>query len=439
MIGGVLLSPLTLLERTRGRKRIALAFVYLLILMVLAVLAWRALSLRELPDIGEPVDPSEFAVRVPEDRNAFTLYKQASAVYRDTSRDEYRVDPSAWKVTDWSQADPVVRRWVEDNREALGLWLRGSERDEAQLFDPHTVTFMTILTPINDLRAFERMAVLEASRRMGEGDVAGAWELYRGVLRASRHAGMRGSTIQRLIGMAMVRQVMPAVEVWLADPRVDAALLRRALDDVKAVEAMTPPNSEAVKVEYLMVRNELMMPERFGETTRSIRSHSTKPLDHFPGAARAYLWLKREPERGLRLLRLLFASWLSHCDKPPARRAKMVTLKSGYGFYPPAPDAPRAVRAFGPDDFESWFASTADFIANYSPSISQIQGALDGDRQRLGTLKLGLAVALYEREHGGPPKKLEALVGPYLEQLPEGYRGMDGPERVDEAKAAGKR
>ncbi len=203
-VAGVLLAPLTWLERTRGRKRIALVFLYVLILAILGVLAWRAMSLRALPDIGDPVDDSEFTGRVPEEENAFTLYRKASEIYKRTDREEYRVDPAAWKVTDWSQADPVVRRWVEDNREALRLWLEGSERDEAQLIDPRTVTSSTRTDPVWDLRDFARMAVLEASRRMGEGDVAGAWELYRGVLRASRHVGMRGTGMQRIIGATMV-------------------------------------------------------------------------------------------------------------------------------------------------------------------------------------------------------------------------------------------
>ena len=42
------------------------------------------------------------------------------------------------------------------------------------------------------------------------------------------------------------------IEHWAADPRVDAGLLRKALDDTLAADAMTPPLSEALKLDYLM-------------------------------------------------------------------------------------------------------------------------------------------------------------------------------------------
>ncbi len=126
-------------------------------------------------------------------------------------------------------------------------------------------------------------------------------------------------------------------------------------------------------------------------------------------------------------MRLIYADWLAHCDRPPSRRPAMVTTASGYEFYPPAHDAPRVLRSFGPAELDAWLESSV-FVRIYRPFIRGLQGAFDGDRQKLATLQLALALALYEWEHGGPPKKLEELVGPYLEQLPEGYREVEGEE-----------
>ncbi len=58
------------------------------------------------------------------------------------------------------------------------------------------------------------------------------------------------------------------------DSRVDATMLRRALEDVRAVGALTPPNSETVKIEYLSQHKELMTNEAFEQTVSSIRSSS---------------------------------------------------------------------------------------------------------------------------------------------------------------------
>jgi hypothetical protein len=78
-------------------------------------------------------------------------------------------------------------------------------------------------------------------------------------------------------------------------------------------------------------------------------------------------------------------------------------------------------------DLASWFASSR-LIREYSPSIGPLQGAFDSDRRVLGSLTLSLAERLYEREHGQPPATLGALVGPYLDRLPEGYTSLDQPE-----------
>lgn len=422
-----LTSPLTLLERTRGRWRFALVLLYLVVAAVLGVLAWRALSLRGLPDIGDPFDPASLGPAVPQDRNAFALYRRASEALRRPGPPDYQADPDAWKVTDWATLDPAIRRWAEDNREALGLWMEGSERPEAQLIDPRAVTFSTLLGPAQDLRDLARLAILDASRRLGEGDVAGAWADYRAVLRASRHAGMRGTAIQRLIGLAIVRQVRPEVESWMADPRVDAPLLRRALAELRQVQAMTARNSEAVGIEYLMLRNELGRPESRESILRDLRSGSGETLYYLPGGAEAYLWLKREPERSLRIVEHVFAGWLAHCDTPPPGRPAMVQAAAGIDLYPPAADGPRGVRSLGPSELGPWLESSV-FARMYLPAMTSLQGALDGDRQTLATLELALALALYEREHGGPPKTLGELVGPYLERLPDGYEGLDGPE-----------
>ena len=45
-----------------------------------------------------------------------------------------------------------------------------------------------------------------------------------------------------------------------------------------------------------------------------------------------------------------------------------------------------------------------------------------------------LASELYRRDHGGDPPSEEALVGPYLKELPDDGRG-DGPD--DSSRPAG--
>jgi hypothetical protein len=423
------LAPLHALERSRGRRRLLLLLLYTLALLVLAALVWWAASLNGLPDLGDPFDPAEFdALLVPEDENAFTLYREASAkrVHGDPTR--YRVaDRTAWDATEWSKADPEVRRWVGDNAEAFDLWMRGADRGRGLFLDPRTITYGTFLEGVQNLREFARMGLLVASRRRDEGDVAGAWAVYRAILRASRHAGQGGGVIARIIGMAMLARSSPAIESWADDPRVSVAMLRQALDDVRAVRLMTAPPSETVKVEYQTFRDELRRPEARDQALSSYRSENHETWAYLPGTVE-FLWVaRREPERSLRVARIFYAGWLAHADEPPSRRPPPATgPEGGLELFPLPPDAPAAARLMSPAELDAWFRS-AMVAGIYLPSIANLQSVLDRDVRAVSALELSLASKLYEREHGAPPKAIRDLVGPYLDRVPEGYEALDDP------------
>src|SRR4029077_11091468 len=68
----------------------------------------------------------------------------------------------------------------------------------------------------------------------------------------SRHAGRHGAIIERTVGAAIFETASRRIAHWAADPRVDAAVLRRALADAIEADAMTPPVSNSMNLEYLM-------------------------------------------------------------------------------------------------------------------------------------------------------------------------------------------
>src|SRR5262245_33142022 len=108
---GAILAPLHWLERSRGWRRRALLLAYLAVgLAVGLALRWLT-CLGGLPDIGAPFDVAAFrAVSVPGDRNAFPLYRKASAAMEPRAR---MVDASRFlrALRDgWSKADPELRR-----------------------------------------------------------------------------------------------------------------------------------------------------------------------------------------------------------------------------------------------------------------------------------------------------------------------------------------
>ena len=415
----MLLAPLLWLERSRGRRRAALATVYVLLVATAGVLLWRTSRLAGVPDIGDPFDTRPLrALRVPDDRNAFVLYRQAvGRLQRDPSIERKVLNgPYAYPGGD---AQAVA--YLAANAEALELWRRGTERPEALYIPIDELTFETRLPVLQDHRQLVRLALVEASRLRDAGDLAGAWSWYRAVLRSSRHVGNHGVVVGRLIGIAEYAMATAAIRTWMADPRVDAALLRRALDDVRQANAMTGPDAEPLRVEYITVMKDLEDPQRLLKLFLEDPSPA-EPVDrkvwwhHLPAYWRASWFLDAEPERSRRIYRLAYANWLAHCDRPPALRPAMIGTKEkprllydvrGPGGLP-ARELVRLVQS-------SLLAREALL------AYDAVLGALDRDRAQRAGLVMALAGRLYESERGRPPESPEALVGTYLDRLPEGY------------------
>src|SRR5206468_3311613 len=83
------------------------------------------------------------------------------------------------------------------------------------------------------------------------------------VLRGSRLVGWRAATIiQGLVGIAEYAQARGPISAWAADPKTDAALLRRALEDVREIDGLSTPCSGAYQVEYLVMIKLLDDPDR---------------------------------------------------------------------------------------------------------------------------------------------------------------------------------
>ena len=421
-----LAAPLLWLERARGRKRTALAALYLLLVAAAGVLLWRGSRLAGVPDVGDPFDARPLrALRVPDDRNAFVLYRRAAARLQRDSVIERRIfnGPYAYPA-----GDARAVAFLAANAAALDLWRRGTERPDALCVPLDELTFDTRMTEIQGHRDLVRLALVEASRLRGAGDLAGAWGWYRAILRGSRHVGNHAVIIGRLVGIAEYATARGPIGTWMADPRVDAALLRRALDDVRAINAMTMPDSEPVRIEYLSVAHALGHLGWLMESVLRDPPWSAGVVDHkvwyyhLPAYWRAAWFLQHEPERSRRIARLAFANWLAHCGEPPGRRPLMIGTKAAPWLVYDAP---------GPGGMPARelvrLIESSPLCKDFLPSLGAFGQALDRDRAQRAGLVMTLAGRLYELERGKPPGSPDDLIGTYLDRLPEGYiRPADG-------------
>jgi hypothetical protein len=428
----VLIAPLIWVERVRGRRRIALLALYALIATILGLFAWRASRLSGLPDIGDPFDTAAvLAIDVPEERNAWTLWREASArAWRKLLVAKRLHVPPAFP---WPKADDAeALDYLARNAEALELWRKGAERPDAMVIRPADLRTETGYgTLISDQLGLTRIALITASGCTLRGDVAGAWDWYRSALRASRLVGRNGPAILQLVGANEYAMTEGAVVAWAADPRVDAALLRKALDEVRAIDAMTPRRSEAAKIEYLMERRDLEDEAQLYKEFASSMSQDGPGgreswVNHLSALHRLAWFLGNEPTRTRRLHRLAYENWLAECDLAFDDRPDVVTAYHRLQFYD-RPASESAGRVSG--------ATLARLVADSHLSIYLLLGvgtptdrASDRDRALRAGLVVELASALYQREHGEPPKTPQALVGPYLERLPVGY--LNPPEKT---------
>jgi len=406
---------------TKTRRRI-----WCLVLVLLTFVAgpplWWATQLSGLPDIGDPFDVAEFrSSSIPDDRNAFVLYRQAATLLKsgwEYLKNSGKVD----LLARWSKADPQVRRWAEDNREALARYRQGAERPDA--LDPDAGVDRESYKTFQALWSFRTLILLEASRLEEEGDMAGAWAWYCAMLRTIHHVGMDGHVQRRNFIQRWHKDLHDRLTTWAADRRTTPALLRGALADVVACEALAPSEQDSLRVGYVDAISMLDDPASPGRQVPlrrfSLFYHPDYTLN--PEQIQAiwdwWRFWRREPERSRRVIRLVTANWLAYYALPSEHRPKPHLKVAGLDVYPFGPASPAQARALSPEALDHWFDSAYD--AQQVLRYLDASGVRVVERTHDGAILLLLAEALYRRDHGTDPPTPEALVGPYLKSLPAG-------------------
>lgn len=391
----------------------------LLVVVALGPFINRELRLAGLPDIGQPFDTRQFGhVDVAPRNNAFELYALAginlmpmllTATYPDED----------WMSLAWPDVPADLQGWLAQNRAALDHFREGSDRPEALYHQPASRTHTSNLNVVQNLRDLARLARLEAMRLEATGDAAGAWTWHRALLRSSRLSGMHGADVERVIGCALHYTAVNGIVRWSAQLEVDPAMLQSALDEVRAVDKMTTPPSELFKAEYLVYR----------AATVNIATAATfvDPQSYegqflaIPGLP----WLYAEPEMSRRVANLVWANFLSQCDRPRLARMPAVTKT---GLYSSDPGGPSPTAGIEPAELERWLRKTV-VARELLPALEAMTISLDRERARQALLETALALELYYREQGEFPAELATLIGHGFDQLPADPFGTGEPLR----------
>jgi hypothetical protein len=243
-------------RRRLGRSWLLAAGIAVGLAAIPGVSIWRLRNVNGIPDVGDPFDvaAARRPIEVPDEQNAYVLYAEARQQLARPPASIVKIDLSALT---WSKSGQAVRDHLEQNRAAMETWRRGSDRPEALYQPPGELALDTLLPLVQEMRNLAQLAGLEGSRLEEQGAMDRAWGWYRAMLRHSRLMGRHGVLVERLIGAGRHKEAAGRIVRWAADPRVDAMLLRRALEDTLEADALTPPLSEALKPGYLMFVRDL--------------------------------------------------------------------------------------------------------------------------------------------------------------------------------------
>jgi hypothetical protein len=416
-------------NRVRQLLRILLAVTICLAVAAAALAVWWSTSLNGLPDIGDPFDVAAFrAFSLPDEKNAFTFFRRA------------------WKAIepvyggDWSETNPEFRAFVEANRPAVELFIKGAEQVDGisgPVGEPLPGENNSDLDSAYPLQALSwgliGMTLMEGGLREERGDMAGAWDCYRAVLRMMVHVRRRERLMDRLritLGLSLPRHLA----TWAADKRTTIAQVRRALEEVVECRPMPEWDAFTLKIEYLdlmrfLNRRVVPPPEQIAEEWTYRLGELQLPVDQMLDLYQVKRGLLREPERSRRVIRLLFANWLAHPEHPaqgkPAARARFHIAKqtSGVLLYHVSPDAPADARALSPQDMARWLIKTNDAKLAFRYGFMSWPTVRRAEQRIYRGLLVVLAGEIYRRERGAPPPSDEALVGTYLKSLPDDVSG----------------
>jgi hypothetical protein len=420
------------------RKRLRqLGRVLLVVTMGLAVAAgalaiWWLNSLNGLPDIGDPFDVAEFrAFRIPDEQNAFTLVRRANQ-----------------KVTlmplSLNMGDPRLHDWFEANRPLVDLFIQAAECADGISGPEDVDNWRYYPIESNWGGTLFAMTYIEGGRRADSGNMAGAWDCYRAILRMYVHLRRRERLMIRVRADLHLGELQQRLAKWAGDPRTTIPQLRRALEEVVACRPRPEWDAFTLKREYLDLMQFLDGP--VNPPSEQIEEELTYRLGdvELPADLRLRLHsikrqLAREPERSRRVIRLLFANWLAHVENTdPQRRRPAVRTRfyiaqrtANVALYPVSPDAPAGARALSPQEVASWLVTTND--ARVAFAVAAGHGALwpavrQMEQRNYRELLVLLASELYHRERGTLPPSEDALVGTYLESLPDDVSAELGDE-----------
>ncbi len=314
----------------------------------------------------------------------------------------------------WAAATPELQRWLDTM--AAEPW--PTRLAEAAHMPPGVfINPRDEGSGRNDALDCRRAAELLTARALqlqARGEHPRALDLLETALALSRHLRHQGPAYAYLEGLEAEQAGLLGMDHWLQRVGRQPELLRRALGELSEHESLIPPVTEALASEYLRFRTSLGT----GPTRGSHISVETEAT---------LMQVPWEAERARRMADTLFAG-----RRRTAESGALVPLDDDTLLADWQPEADGPSRR----GLERLIASS--WLVGSFPATAPVQRAAQVGLCQERAVRLQLALALYQCEHGRPAATLDDLVdADLLKKLPPDpftgrpfrYRVSDG-ERI---------
>ena len=377
--------------------RIGLPFVIVL-LVLSAVLGYRQSRLTGVTDIGPPFDLETHGhIDIDPTENAAVDYEAAEKLLVPNPKAEHE-DIGPVLDEGWQKATDDVRRWLEDNQPALEEWQTGTDKQQHLRIQLAELTLDNSVVSVSDSRTFMRLSRVAAARSLADGMSDDAWRWYRALFRFSRHTGMYGSVIDRLVGAGFHSAATEDIVHWARNDSITTSQITPALADIRSDYQMTGPRSAIIRAEYITENDQL---HRLDEVREALNEIAFAQIGV---PSRPELFLANEPELTERLLRHQVANLLKFVDLPREERPPMIPGEFIYFDAMPSEDD----EYLPPTEFQA--AVERSLLAKLTLLGSGLNRSIRREQTRQSLLETALAAEWYRREHGEFPSRIEQLV-----------------------------
>jgi len=330
------------------------------------------------------------------------------------------------------------RPWTSDDYPHLASWLKANEKPLAQVVEAGkrpkyfmplvpleqraTGLFGALLPSVQKCREALNALTARAMLHAGEGRTDEAWQDLLTCHRLGRHLASGGTLIEGLVGVAIDAVASGASLSFLERVPGDAKRIRGYLRDLEALPVMPPVADKLDLTERFMLLDIIMMLERDGiEALRNLGS--IVPFDiPDPLAKRLFEDVDWDPAlRGANLGYDRLAAALRIKDRSE-RQQKLDRLD----------DDLKELRRKVLDpvyltnvllDKKKPAAARGKVIGDLLmtlllPAVRKVEAAGDRSEQMQRNLRVAYALAVYQRDHGRYPAKLDDLAPKVLARVP---------------------